>query len=386
MNWHDSYDEETMAMVLGVRKFLAHEVPAVYETHEPEGKFPEALLKKLAEMGLFGLTIPEKYGGMGKGALMASLVARELAYAWGALHLIWSANSSLSAFPIIHSGSEEQKQKYLPRLARGELFGCYALTEPEAGSDAASITTHAEKIGNQWVLNGSKTFITNALHASFAIVFVKTGKEKHAISAFILESNEPGLKIPGVTVRKIEKRTLRSSDFCEIAFENVVLPEDALLGELHEGWKIAMATLDGGRVNIAAQAVGLAARVFDDALDYVKLRSQFGRTVWKNQAVQFDFADAFTGLQAAWSMIERISNMAERGEMASYMASATKLFATETSRTVAFKIADYNGGMLMTAETDCLARAMDLVPTTIYEGASNIQRMVIARALEEKNR
>ncbi len=387
MDWHDRHDDETMHMLENTQKFLKTRVPAVYKTHESKGIFPKELVQEMGSLGFFGITVPERYEGSERGVLMSSLIAREFAYHWGALHLIWTANSSLAVFPIMHAGNEEQKKKLLPLLATGKILGCYALTEPNAGSDAASMKTKATKNGDHWILNGNKTFITNALHASVAIVFAKTGKGRHDISAFILESKEPGLTLPGMTVRKIEKRVLKSSDFCELTFDGVILPENALLGQEGKGFQIAMATLDGGRINIAAQAVGLAARVFDDAFEYVsKSRSQFDCMVWKNQGVQFHFADWFSQLQAAWAMVLRASILKDSGVPITQYASATKLFATRTAKQVAMDAVEYFGGMSVTEEFEALARAMDTLPTPIYEGTSNIQRIVIARELEKGQR
>jgi len=386
MQWHDAYDEETKMILDSVRSFCKRDAAPVYKTHEADGRFPDLLIPKMAKLGLFGLTIPEEYGGLGQSTLVSSLVARELAYCWGALHLIWSANCSLAAFPIMFAGNEKQKRTYLPRLASGNFLGCYALTEPNAGSDAASLSTSAKYKNGHWVLSGGKTFITNALHASLAIVFARTGKEKHDISAFILESDREGLQVPGVLVRKIEKRVLKSSDFCEIHFNNVELPTEAILGEKNKGFKIAMATLDGGRINIAAQAVGLAARTFDDALLYVsKTRSQFDRMVWRNQGAQFQFADWFSELQAAWALTEHASCIKDSGAPITQLAATAKLFATRTAKRVALDASEYFGGMGLTEEFDALARTLDTLPTPIYEGASNIQRMVIARELEKNN-
>jgi len=386
MRWYDAYDEETKMIVDSVRSFCKRDATPVYKTHEAFGRFPDLLIPKMAELGLFGLTIPEEYGGLGQSTLVSSLVARELAYCWGALHLIWTANCSLAAFPIMFAGTEEQKRRFLPQLASGEILGCYALTEPNAGSDVAGMSVRARKKKDSWILHGSKIFITNAWHAQVAIVFAKTGDGEHDISAFIVESKEEGLILPGITVRKIPKRVQKSSDFCEITFDDVVLSEHALLGERNQGFKIAMTTLDRGRINIAAQAVGIAASVWDGAFEYVtKTRSQFGRRVWRNQAIQFQFAMAWSRLQAAWAMIEKTSLLADAGVPITQFASATKLFASETADDVAHNIVKKFGGMAVTEELEWFARANDVFPTTIYEGTSDIQHIVIARELEKNN-
>ena len=383
MRWQEPEDESLKMIVDAVRRFGKEEVEPVYATHEDGGIFPTELVKKMGEMGLFGLMIPEAYGGLGMGAVAGSFVARELAYYWPSLHLIWTANSSLAAFPIVHAGTEEQKKRILPRLASGEILGCYALTEPNAGSDAKSQATHANRVKGDpllpWVMNGGKIFITNPLHASVAVVFARTSKKD--VSAFLVESSEPGLKYPGLSTRLIEKYMLKSSDFCELTFTDVRLTENALLGEKGKGFAIAMQTLDGGRINIAAQAVGMAMRLFDSALEYAHTRKQFGHSLFENQKVAFDFAEAWSALRAAWALTLEAAQMRDRGEPVSRIASSAKFIATETAWKVASKVMTTFGGMAVTKELRMFPRFMDVFPTLIYEGANNIQEIVIAKHL-----
>lgn len=387
MDWHERYDEPTGMILDTLKDFLRKEVRPVWRSFENKAEFPADIVKKMADLGFFGLTIPEEYGGLGQGTLVSSLVARELAYEWPSLHLIWTANASLAAYPIMYAGTEEQKQRYLPRLASGEILGCYALTEADAGSDAGALKAYATSThGKYWRLNGTKTFITNAEQASLIVVFARTGAEKHSISAFLVDRTESARTLPEcslqrVGVHPIHKWGLRSSIFCEVTFEDAFLPYDALLGEQGQGFKIAMATLDGGRINIAAQAVGIAARVLDEALAYVKRRKQFGRAVWENQGVQFDFAEWYAELQAAWALVERVSRLRDEDQPITQMASAAKLFATETAKDICWKAAEYFGGMGYTKEFPWLGRVMDVFPTVVYEGTSNIQKIVIARGL-----
>src|SRR3989344_564554 len=384
MRWQEPKDETLLAVVDNLRRFGKEKIDPTRATHEEEGKFPDVLVKELGEMGLFGLTVPEEYGGSGMGTVAASFVARELAYFWPSLHLIWTANSSLAAFPILYAGAEEQKKRILPRLASGEILGCYALTEPNAGSDAKSMTTravHQKGKPGSWLLDGSKTFITNPLHASVAVIFARTGKKD--ISAFVIETAEPGLVHPGVSVRYLPKHVIRSSDFCEVNCVDATLPEFALLGKEGEGFKIAMQTLDGGRINIAAQAVGMATRVFDDAYEYVHIRRQFGKPIWENQKVQFDFASGYAQLAAAWALIIEASERRDAGESVTRLASCAKLIATEKAWTVASNLSTYFGGMAFTRESPWLPRLMDIAPTRVYEGANNIQQMVIAKHLDD---
>jgi len=374
---------DLQALVDQVEDFCVNEVPSVYGRCEEKGLFPEELMKPMADLGLFGLTIPEEYGGMGMNTVASSYVARELAYWWPALHLIWTANSSLAAFPIMYAGTEEQKRRILPRLASGEILGCYALTEPNAGSDARSMTTKVtpfQQIPYAWLLNGQKTFITNALHASLAVVFAR---KEEGVSAFLVESREPGLKEKGITVRYIPKWCLKSSDFCEIHFNQVPLPPSALLGQDGQGFEIAMKTLDAGRINIAAQAIGMAMWLFDEAYKYVHVRRQFKRPIWENQKVQTDFSGWKAELDMAWSRVVAVSEARDHGEDFTEMASGVKLAATEVASRVAYELLPYFGGIAYAEEVKWLPRFLDILPTRVYEGANNIQRMVIAKRMDD---
>src|SRR3989344_1036540 len=392
MKWQEPQDESLREFITGtVRKFCKAEVPDAYATREPVGEFPTELIKEIAEQGWFGLTIPEEYGGWGMNTVASSYMARELAYWWPALHLIWTANSSLAAFPIMYAAAEEQKKRILPKLASGETLGCYALTEPNAGSDARSLKTMARQefvLQRGWTITGTKTFITNALHASAAIVFARTSPGGE-IAAFVVESEStvPGLSggcaTGKITVRYLPKHVLKSSDFCEIHFEDAWLPAWALLGREDQGFEIAMKTLDGGRINIAAQAIGMAMWFVDEAEKYVKLRQQFGKPVWNNQKVKWDFADAKSQIDMAWSRIIAVSEAGDRGEDINEMASSAKLAATEIAVNVAIGLYRYFGGMFFTQETHWLPRFNDLLAPPVYEGANNIQRMVIAKHMDK---
>ena len=391
MRWQEPQDESLCAALDTVRKFCKAEVPQVYATHESVGKFPTELVKKMADLGLMGLTIPEQYGGMGMNTVASSYVARELAYWWPALHLIWTANSSLAAFPIMYAGTEEQKQRILPKLASGEILGCYALTEPNAGSDARSLKTMARQefvLQRGWTITGTKTFITNALHASAAIVFARTSPGGE-IAAFVVESEStvPGLSggcaTGKITVRYLPKHVLKSSDFCEIHFEDAWLPAWALLGREDQGFEIAMKTLDGGRINIAAQAVGMVMWLVDEAERYCNMREQFGRPILANQKPQFDFTEAHARIEAAWTFTMKAAKMRDRGEDFTKAAAEAKFVATETAWLYGAKITTYFGAIAMCQETHWLPRLMDIFPTLVYEGANNIQQMVMAKHMNK---
>ncbi|PIR69726.1 MAG: acyl-CoA dehydrogenase [Candidatus Niyogibacteria bacterium CG10_big_fil_rev_8_21_14_0_10_46_36] len=388
MEWYDHvmFDSEAKNISDTVDAFLRDEAMPVIAGFEERAEFPHALVSIMAKIGLFGVTIPEAYGGSGFNSKIASLIARKIAYVSGGLHLIWTANSSLAAFPIMYAGNEIQKKNILPLLASGEKLGCFGLTEAEAGSDAASLRMRATKQKRGWVLNGSKIFITNAYNASVGVLFARTGSGRHDISAFIIESHTPGFAdIVGVTVNKIEKHILACSDFCEIVCDNVVLPESALLGEENKGFKIAMATLDGGRINIGAQALGIAGRIFDEALVYTKDRRQFGKSIWDNQSVQFHFAEWHASLLSAWFTVLSASTIRDEGNIAiTPIASAAKLQATESAYAVATRAARYLGGMAVTKDIRIFLRVFETFSTTIYEGSSEMQKKVIARELKHQ--
>lgn len=388
MEWYDndvcdSVEEKNAITTLD--EFLRDEAEPAIADFEKKAEFPHALVSTMGDLGFFGITIPQEYEGSGFGTKIGSLFARKIAYVSGGLHLIWMANSSLAAFPILHAGSEKQKRKLLPLIASGKKMGCFGLTEPEAGSDAGSLRMRAEKVGDCWVLNGSKRFITNALYASVGIFFARTGAGKHDISAFVIESNEPGFNdIPGLTVHKTEKHILACSDFCDVIFDDVVVrpKKGGLLGEFNQGFKIAMATLDGGRINIAAQSLGIASRIFDDALAYAKGREQFGKPIWDNQYIQFSFAEWHAKLLCLWLSIIRLSEMRDDGKVPiTPLASAVKLQATETAYEIAARAVRCFGGMAVTKDIDIFMRMLETCATTIYEGTSEMQKKVLVKYL-----
>lgn len=388
MEWYDDDvcdSVEAKNAIATLDAFLRDEAEPVIADFEKKAEFPHALVSTMGDLGFFGTMIPEEYGGCGFGTKIGSLLARKIAYVSGGLHLIWTANSTLTVSPILHAGNDEQKRKLLPLLALGKKMGCFGLTEPEAGSDAGSLRMRAEKRGKAWVLNGSKRFITNALHASVGIFFARTGTGKHDISAFVIESDEPGFKdILGLTVKKTEKHIFACSDFCDVVFDDVVVrPEHGgLLGEFNQGFKIAMATLDGGRINIAAQSLGIASRIFDDALAYVKDREQFGKPIWDYQYIQFNFAEWHAKLLCLWLSIIRISNMRDDGKAPiTPLASAVKLQATETAYEIAARAVRCFGGTVVTKDMDSLMRMLETCAATIYEGTSEMQKKVLAKYL-----
>jgi alkylation response protein AidB-like acyl-CoA dehydrogenase len=383
--WQQPKDDSLREHLDHVHDFGEKHIAPSYKDVEEKGNFPEEIVKKMADLGWFGFSIPEIYGGWGMGALETAYMMRTLAY-WGpSPSLIWTAGSSLSASTIRHGGTEEQKHRVLPKIASGEILGCFALTESEAGSDARSLKKKAEKTKNGWNLNGSNRYITNALHASSLTTFARTGPERGNISAFLLESDEPGLKYPGLTVQYKPKWVFKGSDYCELFFDDVELPHDALLGKEGRGFDdVALKTLEGGRINIAAQAIGLAMWVYDDAYDYVHLRKQFGKTLWEQTEVQDHFTKAKTRLDRAWLQVVRVAKASDRGrEDIRALSAAVKIKATETSFKVASELAHYFGGVLSDLECSMFQRVINIMMTCDYEGANYALRRLAKKLLNK---
>ena len=378
-----------------VREFVEKEVtPVGYYELEQKGEFPKELFEKLVKMGYVGMSFPEEYGGMGADCLSTSIVATELAFGWPSLQLIWSANESLSGFPIKQFGNEEQKKRFLPGLAQGKILGCYALTEPDAGSDAASIKTTAElrefHSGSGWVLNGTKTFITNADMASMGIVFARvkssskrtSRKRYEGITAFIIDCHDSRLCIKApIHIHNIPKWGLLSSHFCQVVLEDLLIPESDVLGEVGNGFPIAMETLNNGRVNIAAQAVGIARRALHEAKEYAKMRKVFGKTIMEFDEKAKELARLQTKADAAWLLVMCAAQARDKG-LSDYItkASQAKLFASE----IAVKCAMFNyriqGGFGYTRESIAMSIFHDALATITYEGTSDIQELTIAKS------
>ncbi len=381
------YSQEIDMILRMVDDFGEKELMSAYRELEPEGKFPAELVKTISSMGLMGISFPEEYGGMGMNTVATSVVGERLAFYWPSLQLIWSANVSLAGFPIMTFGSEEQKRRLLPRLATGEILGCYALTEPDAGSDAASIQTKAEynKKRKVWIINGVKLYITNAEVASVGVVFAKRaygGKNYEKISAFILESEEPGLKIPGVTIRDIPKWGLRCSHFAEIRLDNAEVPEGMMLGARKDGWRIAMQTLNNGRINIAAQAVGIARRALREMKEYAKTRKAFGKRLMDIEEKAKRIAWLETQTEAAWLMVLRASEAKDSGRDYRVEASEAKLFASRVAKEVTVFFSEFAAAIGYTLAYIAEYLYQDARATVIYEGTSDIQELVIAKSFQ----
>lgn len=377
MDFHLS-DEQQMVVEM-VRSFTEKEVKPVASRMDAASEFPHQLVKKLAEMGLMGAFIPMEYGGAGMDLLTYILAMEEISKAWASLGVIMTVNNSLACDPISRFGNDAQKKKYLAPLAQGSLLGCYALTEPGAGSDAGAIATQAKKERSHYVLNGTKLFITNGKHADVAIVYAVTdpAKGKKGISAFIVEKS-----FPGFIVGKVEdKMGLRGSDTAELIFQGCRVPEENLLGIKDEGFKIALSTLDGGRIGIAAQGLGIAQGCLEAATAYARERKQFGAPIASYQAIQWMIADMKTEIDAARLLTHRAAWRRQRGEPVTMFAAQAKLYASEMANRVAYKAVQIFGGYGFIKDFPVERFYRDARITTLYEGTSEIQRMVIARHL-----
>ena len=362
-----------------IREFAENEVKPLAAEVDEEEKFPIENVKKLGKLGVMGIPVPVEYGGQGGTNQMYSMAVEELSRVCATTGVIVSAHTSLCIAPIMEHGTEEQKKKYVPKLASGEWIGAFGLTEPNAGTDAAMQQTTAVDAGDKWILNGSKIFITNASEAHVFVVMAMTDKSKgtKGISAFIVEKGFKGFSIG----KKEMKMGIRGSATCELIFENCEVPKENLLGELGKGFKIAMMTLDGGRIGIASQALGIAQGAIDETVKYTKERKQFGKAIAKFQNTQFQMADLETKVQAARLLVRSASYKKDMHIPYSADAAMAKLFAAETAMEVTTKAVQFHGGYGYTREYPVERMMRDAKITEIYEGTSEVQRMVIAAKL-----
>ncbi|WP_018133027.1 acyl-CoA dehydrogenase [Effusibacillus pohliae] len=362
-----------------VRQFAQKEIAPRAAQIDEEDRFPRDIIRKMGELGLLGIPIPEEWGGVGADFLSYMLAIEEISYASAAVGVILAVHTSVATMPILKFGTDEQKRRYLEKMATGQLLGGFALTEPHAGSDASRIATRAVKQGDHYILNGSKVFITNGGEADLYITFAVTdpGAGANGISAFIVEKDTPGF-----TVGKKEKKMgLNGSATASLIFEDAKVPAAQLLGQEGEGFKIAMSNLDGGRIGIAAQALGIARAAFDAALAYTKQREQFGKPVAEFQGVQFMLADMATRIEAARLLVYRAAMLRDQGLSCKKEASMAKLFATDTAMAVTTDAVQLHGGYGYIKEYPVERYMRDAKVTQIYEGTNQIQRIVVAKNL-----
>ena len=362
-----------------IRNFAENEVKPIAAEVDEQERFPVETVEKMAKLGIMGIPIPTEYGGAGGNNILYSMAVEELSAVCATTGVIVSAHTSLCAAPILEHGTPEQKAKYLPKLASGEWLGAFGLTEPNAGTDASSQQTIATVDGDNYILNGSKIFITNAEHAHVYIILAMTDKSLgvKGISAFIVEKNFPGFSVG----KKEKKMGIRGSATCELIMENCIVPKANLLGKLNGGFGIAMKTLDGGRIGIAAQALGIAQGAMNETVKYVKERKQFGKPISAFQNTQFQLADLQTRVVASRLLVRQAASKKDLGIPYSTDAAMAKLFAAETAMEVTNKAIQFHGGYGYTREYPVERMFRDAKITEIYEGTSEVQRMVISGSL-----
>ncbi|RKD24016.1 acyl-CoA dehydrogenase [Ammoniphilus oxalaticus] len=374
----DLTDEQKMIKKM-LRDFSDAEVAPGAIARDRSGKFPTDVFAKLASLNVMGLPFPEKYEGGGADTISFAIVVEELSRGCGATGITYSAHVSLGGAPIHLFGTEEQKLTYLKPLCRGDYLGAFGLTEPNAGSDAGGTQTTAVLDGDEWLINGSKCFITNASFAKNLAITAVTDRSKgtNGISAFIVPTDTPGFTL----VNNYEKMGLHASDTTELFFDNVRISRENLLGKEGEGFKQFLITLDGGRIGIAAMAVGLAQAAFDKALQYAKERKQFGSSISKFQAIQFKLADMATQIEVARNMVYKAAWLKDQGRKFTKEAAIAKLFATEMSVKVCDEAIQIHGGYGYMREYEVERFYRDAKLLEIGEGTSEVQRMVIARQI-----
>ncbi|MBI4041467.1 MAG: acyl-CoA dehydrogenase [Deltaproteobacteria bacterium] len=361
------------------RSFAQKEISMYAKALDAEGKFPTEIIQKLAALGLMGISVPQSDGGSGLDHLSYVLALEEIAVACASTAVIMSVNNSLVCEPLLLFGSEAQKKKYLVPLASGKQLGCFCLSEPDAGSDAGNQQTVAQKKEGKYILTGTKNFITNGPQADIAIVFAKTDRtlKKKGISAFVVEK-----KWPGIEVGKIEKKMgIRASGCSQVIFQDVEVPAENLLGEEGQGFKIALRTLDSGRIGIGAQSVGIARAALEAATAYAKERKQFGQPIFEFQAIQWMLADMATQIDAARLLVHRAAILQGANHSFSKEAAMAKLYASQTAMKVTTDAIQIFGGYGYTQDYPVERFFRDAKITEIYEGTSEIQRLVIAAHL-----
>ncbi len=359
-----------------VREFVKNEILPYASLIDREGRIPSEILKKLAIMGFFGLVVPQKYGGAGLDTISYAICIDELSKACASSGVTVCVHNSVAAYPIYLFGTEAQKRQYLVPMAKGKKLGAFALTEPNAGSDAANIQTNAVLDGNEWVINGTKIFITNGSIAKTVLVFARTDKKsfKNGVSVFIVEKGTPGFSIGVIE----EKLGITGSDTAELVFEDCRIPKKNLLGQLNNGYRMALQVLDSARIGIAAQAVGIAQAALDASVKYANEREQFGQTIANFQAIQWWIADMATEIDAARLLTYRAAYFKDKGIRFSKQASMAKLFAAEAAVKASEKAVQIHGGYGYCKDYPVERFYRDSKITTIYEGTSEVQRLKIA--------
>jgi butyryl-CoA dehydrogenase len=371
-------DEQKMIQAVA-RDFAEKEVRPIAEAIDREARFPHDTVRRMGELGLMGIAVPEEWGGSGSDTVAYAVALEEVSRACASHGVIMSVNNSLYCGPVAKFGTEAQKQRFLTPFASGQKVGCFSLTEPEAGSDATNQTTLARRDGDAYILDGRKIFVSTGREAAATLVFAQTDRAKgpRGISAFLVEKGTPGFTV----VKTEDKLGIRASDTAEFLFEGCRVPASDRLGEEGQGFKIAMMTIDDGRIGIAAQAVGIAAAAYEAALGYARERKSFGVLIGQHQMVQWMLADMATGIEAARLLTLRAACLKDRGKPFGPQAAMAKLFASEMAMRVTTDAVQVHGGYGFIKDYQVERHFRDAKITQIYEGTSQIQKVVIARHL-----
>jgi alkylation response protein AidB-like acyl-CoA dehydrogenase len=362
-----------------IHEFVEREIVPIAQEFDEREQYPRETIAKMGELGLLGMLVPEEYGGAGMSALDAVLAIEEVSWGDASHSVVVSVNNSLVCEPLVRFATDAQKQRFLPDLARGTYVGAYCLSEPTSGSDASNMSTVARRDGDAWVLNGTKSWISNGGEAGLYLVYALTNTEvtskSRGITAFLVPGDTPGLRAGA----KEKKLGIRASSTTQIFFEDCRVPSDAVLGTVDEGFRIAMATLDGGRIGIGAQALGIAQRAFDESVRYAREREAFGHPIADFQGLQWRMADMGTRIESARLLVYRAARMKDAGQSFGKEASMAKLAASETAMFCAHAAVQMLGGYGYTREYPVEKLFRDAKITEIYEGTSEIQRLVISR-------
>lgn len=359
------------------REFARDVLAPAAALHDRDASFPKESIQLMGELGFFGMLVPEEFGGADTDQLSYAMALEEIAVGDGAVSTIMSVHNSVGCAPVLNFGTDEQKRRWLPGMATGETLAAFCLTEPGAGSDASSLSTTAKETADGYVLNGVKQFITSGSTAGLAIVFARTSEGKRGLSAFLVPTDNPGYNVSTVE-RKLGQR---ASDTCQITLDECQLPHDALLGEIGQGYSIALSNLEGGRIGIASQAVGMARAAYEHALEFAKNRTAFGKAIVEHQAIAFKLADMATQIDAARLLVHRAATLREAGEPCLTQASMAKLFASEMAEKVCSEAIQIHGGYGYLNDYPVERIARDVRVCQLYEGTSEVQRMVISRNL-----
>jgi len=373
------YTEEQLMVRDMARQFATEQLAPHAARWDQNAEFPADAIASMGELGLLGMVVPEEYQGAAADTVAYAMALEEIAVGDGACSTIMSVHNSVACMPIYTYGSDAQKDKWLPQLATGKMLGAFCLTEPQAGSDASALKTRAERDGDHYVINGVKQFITSGKNAALAIVFAVTDSTagKRGISAFVVPTDTEGYEVASVE----KKMGQRASDTCQIIFENCRIPADHLLGEEGQGYRIALGNLEGGRIGIASQSVGMARAAYEHALNFAQEREAFGEPIISKQSVAFKLVDMLTNIDAARLLVHRAAHLRENGQPCLTEASMAKLFASEMAEKVCSDAIQIHGGYGYLADFPVERIARDVRVCQIYEGTSDIQRLVISRAL-----